>query len=449
MGCVLGCLACQVASCACTGLCSCCGKVIPTKVVGGRIPYLVMFLVVSVFAFILRNWAQNILSWVPILTDFCANEHICYGVFAVYRLCFCLAVFHLVLGLATIGVSNYGDFRVHIQDGWWGLKIILFLGLVVGSFFIPNVFFTYFGWVALGFAALFILIQLVYLVDFAHGLAETLIAKYSEDEEGNKWWRAMLAIAVVLYLLVLTGTILLYVFFGHNAADCGENIAFITINGVVILLVSILSIHPKVQEANPRMGLLQAGTISAYATYLIFSAVMSDTSNCNPWANSSSASNVGILIGSLFTIVAVCYGAFSSGSKVDEIPLGEGTSLVKHAENEEKEEKEEKEDHEEEDTGAVSKVDPSEPVSYSFSKFHIVFAMGAMYIAMLMSDWHTISGMGDDPKDVAPVIDMGTPSLWVKVVSSWVCFMLFLWTLLAPVCFPDRDFGYKSDTAWA
>ncbi len=92
----------------------------------------------------------------------------------------------------------------------------------------------------------------------------------------------------------------------------------------------------------------------------------------------------------------------------------------------------------------VPDVDPSEPVPYSFSRFHLVFALGSAYIAMLFTEWNTISSQTDTPQ-----IDAGDPSVWVKMASSWVGILIYLWTLLAPVCFPDRDFGYQKDTAWA
>lgn len=34
------------------------------------------------------------------------------------------------------------------------------------------------------------------------------------------------------------------------------------------------------------------------------------------------------------------------------------------------------------------------------------------------------------------------PAVWVKMSSSWLGLGLFLWTLVAPVIFPDRDFSW-------
>lgn len=31
-------------------------------------------------------------------------------------------------------------------------------------------------------------------------------------------------------------------------------------------------------------------------------------------------------------------------------------------------------------------------------------------------------------------------AVWIKVTSSWMGLLLFIWTLIAPVLFPDRDF---------
>jgi hypothetical protein len=65
------------------------------------------------------------------------------------------------------------DFRAGIQNGFWGFKYLLIIGGMIGAFWIPDGAFgevwMYFGMIG-GF--LFILIQLVLIIDFAHSWAE-------------------------------------------------------------------------------------------------------------------------------------------------------------------------------------------------------------------------------------------------------------------------------------
>ena len=39
------------------------------------------------------------------------------------------------------------------------------------------------------------------------------------------------------------------------------------------------------------------------------------------------------------------------------------------------------------------------------------------------------------------LINVGWTSVWVKVVSQWVTAALYMWTLVAPLVLPDRDFS--------
>jgi len=162
---------------------------------------------------------------------------------------------------------------------------------------------------------------------------------------------------------------------------------------------------------------------------MIFSAIQSEDSECNPWKATTSASNTSLLVGALFTICAVCYATFRASSTIGAISE-EKESLVKDAEStgEAVAHAEEKEDS----------VDPDEPTPYSYARFHFVYALGAMYLAMLMTDWQTVYNPGEGA-NTAPVVDSGLAAVWVKVVSSWICVGLYLWTLAGPVLFPDRD----------
>ncbi len=130
------------------------------------------------------------------------------------------------MALIMIGVRKSSDPRAGIQNGFWGIKYLLIIGGMIGAFFIPEGSFgkvtvmriratkeliykdmqisCIFGscsgtvWMYFGFigAFLFILIQLVLIIDFAHSWAELWVGNYEETEQ--KGW--------LVLLLASTGT---------------------------------------------------------------------------------------------------------------------------------------------------------------------------------------------------------------------------------------------------
>jgi len=410
------------------------------SLVAGRIMYTVVFFLMSFVAWIFHGWSKQLLENIPVLQrcvqmdDETGSQVMCYGTLAVYRISFVLAIFHIISALIMIGVKYKGDCRTGLQDGWWLIKIGILVGGSIGAFFIPNPFFEYFGWVAFVASAMFIIVQLLLLVDFAHNWAENWIGKLEEsDEDDRRWFYLLMGTTGVLYIFSLVLTIVMGVFFARDAANCQKNVAFLTLNSVLCFALSFMSVHPKVQEANPKSGLLQASLITAYSTYLVFSAMMSSTDSCNPWVESTGASNVSVAIGAVFTIVAVCYTTVRAAAQVGEIQE-EAKPLVKADTLEEGgEAKSVLASTEADATGA----DPDEPVGYNFTKFHIIFALGAFYIAMLMSDWRTVY----NPGSASATVDSGLAAVWVKIVSGWVCIGLYIWTLIAPVILPDREWA--------
>ena len=38
--------------------------------------------------------------------------------------------------------------------------------------------------------------------------------------------------------------------------------------------------------------------------------------------------------------------------------------------------------------------------------------------------------------------NVGNTSLWVKMLSQWATFGLYVWTLVAPRCCPNREFEH-------
>ncbi len=73
-------------------------------------------------------------------------------------------------------------------------------------------------------------------------------------------------------------------------------------------------------------------------------------------------------------------------------------------------------------------------VSYSYSFFHIIFSLASMYSAMLLTGWST--SVGESGK----LVDVGWPSVWVRILTGFATAALYLWSLLAPILFPEREF---------
>jgi serine incorporator 1/3 len=64
-----------------------------------------------------------------------------------------------------------------------------------------------------------------------------------------------------------------------------------------------------------------------------------------------------------------------------------------------------------------------------------------MYVAMLLTDWNVVrAGTGlkvpENENDV--YIGRSEVAMWMRVVSSWACILLYIWSLVAPVLMPDR-----------
>lgn len=122
----------------------------------------------------------------------------------------------------------------------------------------------------------------------------------------------------------------------------------------------------------------------------------------------------------LVLLIQIVFLDISTSSLCDKFsPAAEKKPLLKSEELEEgKEGKKEKEPR---------------PVSYSYTFFHLIFALASMYSAMLLSGWTSSSESSD-------LIDVGWTSVWVRICTEWVTALLYVWTLVAPLIVQDREF---------
>ena len=194
-----------------------------------RIAYAFILLVNSILSWLmLTPWAMKKLERLTLdyMTITCAGQQ-CYGYVAIQRINFALGLFHLILSVLLLGVRSSKDGRAGLQNGYWGPKIIVWLGLVVLTFFIPENFFQVWGhYIAFIGAMLFVLLGLILLVDLAHTYAEYCLEKI-ETYDSRGWRFLLIGSTLGMYTASFAMTIIMYIFFAHSG--CSMNQAAITV----------------------------------------------------------------------------------------------------------------------------------------------------------------------------------------------------------------------------
>ena len=71
-----------------------------------------------------------------------------------------------------------------------------------------------------------------------------------------------------------------------------------------------------------------------------------------------------------------------------------------------------------------------------FIQISTVFILISGYYAMILTNWGTLqSGSGiENPRQ-------GQTALFLQATAQWIAIVLFLWSMIAPKLFPDRDFS--------
>lgn len=195
-----------------------------------RIAYAFILLVNSILSWImLTPWALKKLQHMTLdYMEIRCDGKECYGWVAVHRINFALGLFHLIMALLLLGVRTSRDSRAALQNGYWGPKVIVWIGFLVMSFFIPESFFFVYGnYIAFICAMLFLLLGLVLLVDLAHSWAEMCLENI-EDNESRVWRGLLIGSTLGMYIASIAMTVLMYVFFASSG--CSMNQAAITVS---------------------------------------------------------------------------------------------------------------------------------------------------------------------------------------------------------------------------
>lgn len=94
-------------------------------------------------------------------------------------------------------------------------------------------------------------------------------------------------------------------------------------------------------------------------------------------------------------------------------------------------------------TGVVMQSEDNDaPASSSLWKLNVILTLISCWVAASLTGWGSISGgIGDDGEHTAANPLVGRLNMAMIAVSQNVAVLLYLWTLVAPRMFPDREFS--------
>jgi len=240
---------------------------------------------------------------------------------------------------------------------------------------------------------------------------------------------ALLVISVAGFIGVITIAVALFAWFTPAGQDCQLNVFFVSFSLLLVFAFTLLGLHPEVNGS-----LLPSSVIGLYSMYLCWSALSAEprTYVCNGLAEHlKSVSGWTLGLGMLSTLLSVVYSAVRAGSNTSILDgnADRGKPLLPQTADSGYDSDDEPLD---DDDGKDSA--PSKPVKYVYSFFHLIFALASMYSAMLLTGWGDVGVEGTD------IIDVGWPSVWVKMSTQWVTAVLYMWSLVAPLVLTDREF---------
>jgi hypothetical protein len=387
------------------------------------------------------------------------------------------------------------------HTGLWLIKVLLYIGLIALGFFLPNNIFDNSGyaWFSRVCSALFLMAQVLILVDFGYTWNDDWYNKGEKEAtdghagccegccggwggNGNRFFGGILAACAGCYIFFITGVSLLYTYYNV----CSFNTTIITIT---LLLVIVLTLIQLTTPAEIGGALLPAAVVSAYATYLCWSALANNPDDsCFPSNGiGSHSNNPGLLaVGIIITGVSL---AWTTNTAAASLP-----GLFQHNKDVAAAEAGRADDgfYNLEDGDRNNAPKPTSPTAITSSQpvpaatagsanadleggpgqsssavqltggegertsaeeeqdkvdaqhiwaFHLILCVGAIYMAMLLTNWGSAVDSTEVSENPSGSVTRGKTAMWITILTQWVAVGMYVWTLVAPRLLPNRDFS--------
>ena len=360
--------------------------------------------------------------------------HQCAGNAGVYRPTFLTAAYFAGNAVATKMVPSLN------REAWPAKYALFFFGLLI-TMFIPSspLFSGIFLWIARFGAAAFVVLQQIILIDVAYNWNDDWVERANQADRlsygsGSGWLQAIVGTCVAFYCASIIVIGFLYKFFD----DCPANTWVITLTLLGIIAMT------AIQLSGTEGSLLTSSVMSLYATYLCFSIISKNPNGqCNPRLGHNDVS--GIVIGLLLTTISLAWTGWSWSAEerlsMDSVQSAKAvTPTTTASANELNLDVPFLDPNEQPTSGLVTEASAGDATaSIHVWKLNVVMALISCYVAMILTGWGTIEWLDENSNAANPTV--GRINMTIIGISQWLAMGLYVWTLVAPRLFPDRDFS--------
>ncbi|KAJ1271792.1 hypothetical protein BS78_06G153100 [Paspalum vaginatum] len=354
-----------------------------------RYAYGFVFFATDLLAWFVRDYGARALRGLHHVPVCGAGDGKCFQSGGVLRVSLGCFIFFWLMFATTFGTRKLYEVRNSWHSGCWILKSFVYVVSIGVPFIIPSIFIQLYGEIARLGAGIFLLLQLISMLHFISWCNK----RWMPDPGSNQCGLFGLFLSTISYIASFAGIAVLYVLYAPNSS-CAFNIFTITWTAILVMIMMAVSLHSKVNE-----GLLSSGIMSSYIVFLCWSALHSEpqTGKCHSHMKIAKDGDWATIVSFIIAICSIVMATFSTGIDTKSFQFRN------------------------------DEVQMEEDTTYSYEIFHIVFAMGAMYFAMLFISWE----LNHPTRKWS--IDVGWASTWVKIINEWFAASIYIWRLISPV----------------
>ncbi|XP_034602055.1 uncharacterized protein [Setaria viridis] len=351
-----------------------------------RYAYGFVFFATNLLAWFVRDYGARALRGLHHVPVCGAGDSKCFQSGGVLRN---VQIFFWLMFASTFGTRKLHEARNSWHSGCWILKSLVYALSIGIPFIIPNIFIQLYGEIARLGAGIFLLLQLISMLHFISWCNK----RWMPDPGSNQCGLFGLFLSTICYIASFAGIGVLYFLYVPNSS-CAFNIFNITWTAILVKIIMAVSLHSKVNE-----GLLSSGIMSSYIVFLCWSALHSEpeAGKCHSHMKIAKDGDWATIVSFIIAICSIVMATFSTGIDTKSFQFRN------------------------------DEVQLEEDTPYSYEIFHIVFAMGAMYFAMLFISWE----LNHPARKWS--IDVGWASTWVKIINEWFAASIYIWRLISPV----------------